>query len=137
MLTLGGFEARPEVTELDNSLAAGRRLAARVVLAQAATAVLAGLLFLARDAASAAGALGGGLTVTVGTALLALRVFRPQLARGSVTMRRFALGLLVKWLVVLGGLFLLLVRLRLPLVPVIAGVGAATLINWLLLRFDV
>ena len=122
---------------MDNSVAAGRRLATRTVVAQAAAAVVAGLLFLARDAVSAAGALGGGLTVTLGTALLALRVFRPPVARGTVTMRRFALGLLVKWLVVLGGLFLLLVRLRLPLVPVVVGVGAATLTNWLLLRFDV
>lgn len=122
---------------MDNSLAAGRRLAAGVVAAQAAAATVVGLLFLLRGAESALGAFGGGASVAVGTGLLALRVFRPQLARGAVAMRRFALGMLVKWLVVLGGLFLLLVRLRLPLVPVVVGVGAAAIANWLVLRFDV
>lgn len=52
-------------------------------------------------------------------------------------MRRFALGALLKWAVVLGGLFLILVRLRLPLVPVLTGAGAAMLVNWLVLRFDI
>ncbi len=52
-------------------------------------------------------------------------------------MRRFALGILLKWLVVLGGLFLILVRLRLPLVPVLVGTGVAMAVNWLVLRLDV
>jgi hypothetical protein len=38
--------------------------------------------------------------------------------------------------VVLGGLFLILVRLRLPLVPVVVGAGAAMMVNWLVLRID-
>jgi len=122
---------------LDNSLAAGRRLAVQVVLAQVAAAIIVGLLFLVRGAGSALAAFGGGGVVAIGTALLALRVFRPSLARGAVTMRRFALGMLLKWLVVLGGLFLILVRLRLPLVPVLAGAGAAMAVNWLVLRFDI
>ena len=122
---------------MDNSLAAGRRLAVQVVLAQVAAAIIIGLLFLIRGAASALGAFGGGGVVAIGTALLALQVFRPSLARGAVTMRRFALGMLLKWLVVLGGLFLILVRLRMPLVPVLAGAGAAMAVNWLVLRFDI
>ena len=122
---------------MDNSLAAGRRLAVQVVLAQVVAAIIVGLLFLVRGAGSALGAFGGGSVVAIGTALLALRVFRPSLARGAVTMRRFALGMLLKWLVVLGGLFLILVRLRLPLVPVLAGAGAAIAVNWLVLRFDI
>lgn len=119
-----------------NSLAAGRRLATQVVLAQTVAAIIVGLLFLVRGAAPALGAFGGGLVVAMGTALLALRVFRAPLARGVVTMRRFALGTLLKWVLVLGGLFLLLVRLRLPLVPVVVGAGAAMMVNWLVLRFD-
>lgn len=122
---------------MDNSLAAGRRLASQVVLAQVAAAVVTGLLFWIGGAAPALAALAGGLVVAIGNALLALRVFRPNLARGSVTMQRFALGTLLKWLVVLGGLFLVLVRMRLPLVPTLVGAGVATLVNWLALRFDV
>ena len=122
---------------MDNSLVAGRRLAVQVVLAQAAAAVAVGALFLFQGAESALGAFSGGTVVVIGTALLAVRVFRPPLARGVVTMRRFALGILLKWLVVLGGLFLVLVRLRLPLVPVLVGAGAAMMVNWLVLRFEV
>ncbi|HEY9112915.1 MAG TPA: ATP synthase subunit I [Rhodanobacteraceae bacterium] len=122
---------------MDNSLAAGRRLAVQVVLAQAAAAIIAGLLFLVRGATSALGAFGGGGVVAIGTALLALRVFRPSPARGAVTLRRFALGTLLKWVVVLGGLFLLLVRLHLPLVPVVVGAGTAMAVNWLVLRFEI
>lgn len=133
--TFGRVEGAP--VNVDNSLAAGRRLAAQVVLAQVAAAIIIGLVFLVRGAGSALGAFGGGVVVATGTALLALRVFRPPVARGAVTMRRFALGALLKWAVVLGGLFLILVRLRLPLVPVLTGAGAAMLVNWLVLRFDI
>ena len=119
-----------------NSLAAGRRLAMQVVVAQTAAAIIVGLSFLVGGAAPALGAFGGGAVMALGTALLALRVFSPPLARGVVTMRRFALGTLLKWVVVLGGLFLILVRLRLPLVPVVVGAGAAMMVNWLVLRFD-
>lgn len=122
---------------MDNSLAAGRRLASHVVLAQTAAAVIVGSLLLAVGLDSAIAGCGGGLVVAIGNALLALRVFRPPLAGGSVTARRFALGTLLKWLVVLGGLFLILVRMRLPLLPTLAGALVATLVNWLALRFDI
>lgn len=107
-----------------------------MVLAQVAAAVVAGLVFLVAGMASMIAALGGGLVVALGNALLALRVFRPPLASGGVTARRFALGTLLKWLIVLGGLFLILVRMRLPLLPTLVGACAATLVNWLALRFD-
>ncbi|HET9819825.1 MAG TPA: ATP synthase subunit I [Rhodanobacteraceae bacterium] len=121
---------------MNNSLAAGRRLAFQVVLAQVAVAIIVGALFFFEGAAPAFAALGGGLVVAIGTTLLALRVFRPSLASGIVTMRRFALGTLLKWLVVLGGLFVILVRLELPLLPALVGVGAAMMVNWLVLRTD-
>lgn len=121
---------------MNNSLAAGRRLAFQVVLAQVAAAIIVAALFLFGGTASAFAALSGGLVVAIGTALLALRVFRPTLASGAVTMRRFALGTLLKWLVVLGGLFLILVRLKLPALPALLGLAAAMLVNVLALRFD-
>lgn len=124
------------MANVNNPLASGRRLALQVVLAQAVAAIAVGLLFLLRDAAWALAALAGGLVVALGTALLALRVFRPPLARGAVVMQRFALGTLLKWLVVLGGMYLILVRLELPLLPALVGVGVAMLVNLLALRFD-
>lgn len=126
----------PGWLNVDNSLAAGRRLAVHVVLAQAAAAGIAGALFLVAGAWAALAATAGGLVVALGNALLALRVFRPPLASGAVIARRFALGTLLKWLVVLGGLFVILVRMRLPLLPALVGAGVATLVNWLALRFD-
>jgi ATP synthase protein I len=108
-----------------------------VVLAQAVAVVIVGSLFLLRDVEWSLGVCGGGAIVVIGTALLAIRVFRPPPARAAVTMRRFALGILLKWLVMIGGFFLILVRLRMPLVPVLIGAGAAMMANWLVLRFDV
>lgn len=121
---------------MNNSLAAGRRLALQVTLAQVTVAIVVGALFLIRGTAPALAALGGGLAVAIGTVLLALRVFRPALVSGTVTMRRFALGTLLKWLVVLGGLFLILVRLKLPPLPALVGLAAVMLVNVLALRFN-
>jgi hypothetical protein len=119
-----------------NSIAAARRLAVQVVAAQAGATIIVGLLLLLKGIQFALAALGGGMAVTLGTALLALRIFAPPLAGGRTVMTRLAVGLLLKWMIVLGVLFLILVRLKLPLLPALAGVGAAMLANMLALRFD-
>jgi F0F1-type ATP synthase assembly protein I len=119
-----------------NSIAAARRLAVQVVAAQAGATIIVGLLLLLKGIQFALAALGGGMAVTLGTALLALRIFVPPLAGGRTVMARLAVGLLLKWMIVLGVLFLILVRLKLPLLPALAGVGAAMLANILALRFD-
>jgi ATP synthase protein I len=106
-----------------------------VVVAQAGTTIIVGLLLLLKGIQFAFAALGGGMAVTLGTALLALRIFAPPLAGGRTVMARLAVGLLLKWMIVLGGLFLILVRLKLPLLPALAGVGAAMVANMLALRF--
>ena len=116
-------------------MAAGRRLAVHVIAAQAGATIIAGLLFLAQGIAAAVAACCGGALVVIGTALLALRVFAPPLASGGVTLRRFAVGMLLKWMFVLGGFVLVLARWRLPPLPVMAGFGAALLVNFLALRF--
>ena len=118
-----------------NSIAAARRLAVQVVAAQAGATIIVGLLLLLKGIQFALAALGGGMAVTLGTALLALRIFAPPLAGGRTVMTRLAVGLLLKWMIVLGVLFLILVRLKLPLLPALAGVGAAMLANMLALRF--
>ncbi|MGH9646934.1 MAG: ATP synthase subunit I [Bryobacteraceae bacterium] len=124
------------ISDVYNSIAAGRRLAVHVVAAQTGATIIAGLLFLWQGIASAAGAWCGGALVVIGTGLLALRVFAPPLAPGSATLRRFAVGMLLKWVVMLGGFYLVLVRLRLPPLPALAGFGAALLINFLALKFE-
>jgi len=114
---------------VDNSLAAGRRLALQVVLAQVAVAVIAGLAFLAQGVHAAVAALAGGLLVATGTVLLALRVFMPGLAGPGSMLARFAVGTLLKWIVVIVGFYLILGVWKLPALPALVGLVAAVLVN--------
>ncbi|HXE67078.1 MAG TPA: ATP synthase subunit I [Rhodanobacteraceae bacterium] len=118
---------------MDNSQAAGRRLAMQVVLAQVTVAVIAGLAFLTRGVPAAMGALAGGLVVALGTLLLALPVFAPALAGGGTMLARFAFGTLLKWIVVIVGFYLILAYWRLPALPALIGLVAALLVNLVVL----
>lgn len=114
---------------MDNSLAAGRRLALQVVLAQAVVAVIAGLAFLVQGVHAAVAAFAGGLLVATGSGLLALRVFAPALAGPGSMLARFALGTLLKWIVVIVGFYLILAYWKLPALPALVGLVAAVLVN--------
>jgi F0F1-type ATP synthase assembly protein I len=118
---------------VDNSLAASRRLALQVVLGQAVVAALAGLGFLVQGVHAAVAALAGGLLVTAGTGLLALRVFAPALAGPGSMLARFALGTLLKWIVVIVGFYLILAYWMLPSLPALVGLVAAVLVNLVVL----
>lgn len=118
---------------MDNSLAAGRRLALQVVLAQTAVAVIAGLAFLVQGVHAAVAALAAGLLVVAGTVLLALRVFAPALAGPGSMLARFAVGTLLKWIVVIVGFYLILAYWKLPALPALVGLTAAVLVNLLAL----
>ncbi|HJU07165.1 MAG TPA: ATP synthase subunit I [Rhodanobacteraceae bacterium] len=120
---------------MDNSLAAGRRLALQVVLAQAAVAVIAGLAFLVQGVQAAVAALAAGLLVAAGTGLLALRVFAPALAGPGSMLARFAFGTLLKWILVIVGFYLILAYWRLPALPALIGLVAAVLVNLAVLGF--
>lgn len=134
--TFGRAEGRARgMAIVDNSLAAGRRLAMQVVLIQAAVAVCAGLAFLAQGLASALAAFAGGLLVVIGTGLLALRVFAPALAGPGAMVARFALGTLLKWIVVIAGLYLIVAYWKLPPLPALVGLTAAVLVNLAVLGF--
>lgn len=118
---------------MDNSPAAGRRLAMQVVLAQVAVAIVASLAFLVRGIPAAVGALAAGLVVAIGTFLLALPVFAPALAGGGTMLARFAIGTLLKWIVVIVGFYLILAYWRLPALPALIGLVAALLVNLVVL----
>ncbi|HEY3519604.1 MAG TPA: ATP synthase subunit I [Rhodanobacteraceae bacterium] len=120
---------------MDNSLAAGRRLALQVVLAQVAVAVIAGLAFLVQGVHAAVAALAAGLLVAAGTGLLALRVFAPALAGPGSMLARFAFGTLLKWIVVIVGFYLILAYWRLPALPALISLVAAVLVNLAVLGF--
>jgi len=118
-----------------NSIAAGRRLAARLVLVQLGVSLLVALLFLAQGLRPATGAFAGGMLVTAGTALFATRVFSTAAPGARSALFGFIAGTLLKWMLVCGGMYALLVFCQLPVLPVIAGLCAALLANLVAWRF--
>jgi ATP synthase protein I len=116
-----------------NSLAAGRRLALRLVLWQLGVAVMAGLIFLTLGRRAALAASAGALAVALGNALAGARAFSHGGAGAALA--RIILGTLMKWAVVFTGMYVVMVRWRLPPVPAIAGLMLAVMVNLFALRF--
>lgn len=108
-----------------NTLAAGRRQARRVLTAQAVATLAAALAFLAQGPGAALAALTGGAAVTLGSALMAWRAFGGGVSGAHVALLRLFGGLALKWLVIVGALYLALARWQLPPLPLLAGLGAA------------
>lgn len=108
----------------------------KVILTQAAIAVVVGLAFLMRDVPSAIGALAGGLVAAIGTSMLALRVFARAAAGPNAMLARFAVGTVLKWAVVIAGLYLVLAVWKLPAMPVFVGLVAALLVTVFSLKFE-
>lgn len=108
-----------------NSLATSRKLAARLLVAQALAALVTGVVCLPWGWQHMLAAWTGGMLVMAGTALMAAR----GLTRGGpgTVLARMFLGMLLRWIVVLGGMFVVLVRLKWPPAPLIAGLAAALL----------
>ena len=112
---------------MQNSIAAGRRLAIRVVVAQVAATLLVAAGFAWRGWDEALAVLAGGGTVVLGTAVLALRLFAGPPAAAGTVLARMIVGNLLRWCVIGTGLYLALVTAKLPGLPVIAGLVAALL----------
>jgi ATP synthase protein I len=110
---------------MQNSIAAGRRLALRVVGAQTLVTILVAAGFLLQGWQSSLGVLSGGFTVTLATGILALRVFAAPPAAAGVVMARFIVGNLLKWGVIALGLYVAMVKAGLPGFAVMIGVVAA------------
>jgi ATP synthase protein I len=117
-----------------NSLAAGRHLAMRIVIAQLVVAVVAGLAFSLQGRPAALAAFGGALIVAIATALLAARAFS-ALGGAGATYMRFLVGMILRWIVLIGGLALILVQWKLPPLPALAGLVAGFAVNVFAFRF--
>ena len=114
-----------------NSLAANRRLAFRMVAVQAAVATLVALVFLVSGPpASFAAAIGGG-AVALGSLVLALRSLPATPRSAGWAVSRMVSGLLLKWCVVLGALYLAMAKLALPPIPLLVGLVAAMAASFL------
>jgi len=117
-----------------NSLTANRRLAFRTVAVQAAVATLVALAFLLQDAQAALAAAIGGGAVAFGSLLLAWRSMMGPAYSAGLALARIVSGLVLKWFVVLGALYLSLARLGLPPLPLLAGLVATMAASFLTLR---
>lgn len=117
-----------------NSLASGRRLALRIMLLQLVVALLAGLVFLALGRREAMSAAAGALIVALGTALLSARFFS-GLNGAGMALSRLLTGMLLKWVVIVGGLFMILFQYKLPPLAAITGLVAAYAVYLLAFRF--
>jgi ATP synthase protein I len=110
---------------MQNSIAAGRRLAIRVVCAQLGVTVLVAAGFAFADWRSGLAALCGGSVVAAATSVLALRMFATGPASAGMVFARMIVGNMLKWGVIAIGLYLTMVKAGLPGLPVMCGVIAA------------
>lgn len=110
---------------MQNSIAAGRRLAIRVVIAQLGATALVAVAASVAGWRLGAAAFCGGLAVAAGTAVLGLRLFGPGPAQAGVVLARLIVGSILKWGIIALGLYLAMVGAGLPGLWVIAGVVAA------------
>jgi len=117
-----------------NSLASGRRLALRITLLQLAVAVLTGLAFLALGRREAISAAASAALVAVGTMVLSMRFFIGFHGAG-VALGRLLTGMILKWVVIVGGLVLILARFKLPPLASLTGLVAALAVYWIAFRF--
>jgi ATP synthase protein I len=108
-----------------NSLAANRRLAYRMVAVQAVVAMLVALAFLLAQGKqeALAAAIGGG-AAALGSLVLALRSLPTTPKSAGWSMSRMVSGLMLKWFVVLGLLYVAMAKLALPPLPLVVGVAA-------------
>lgn len=112
---------------MQNSIAAGRRLALRVVCTQIGATAVVAAGFLLAGWRSGLAAWCGGTVVALATGVLALRLFAAGPSPAGLVFARLIVGNLLKWGVIALGLYLTMVKAGLPGLPVICGVIAALL----------
>lgn len=104
----------------------------RVVLLQAACAILTGSLFgIFRGIAAALAGLVGGLIVAVGSALFGWRMYAPGVAAAGKLFRAMIAAESLKWIWYVLALWAALTRLKLQPAPLIVGVVVAQFGHWL------
>ena len=113
---------------MQNSIAAGRRLAFRVVCTQLGVTAAVAVGFALVGWRSALGALGGGSVIAAATAVLGIRLFTAGPSSAGAVLARLIAGNLLKWGVVAVGMYLMIVKAALPGLPVICGVAVAVLV---------
>ncbi|TPG06526.1 hypothetical protein EAH75_17210 [Rhodanobacter glycinis] len=104
------------------------------MLLQLAVAMLAGLAFLVLGRREAMSAAAGAVIVALGTALLSARFFS-GLSGAGMALSRLLTGMILKWIVIVGGLIMILFQFKLPPLAAITGLVAAYAVYLLAFRF--
>lgn len=103
---------------------------------QIALVLVAAALFLLQSRRAALATALGGALVVLGTALMGMQLFGGRQRVGAgMALVDLLVGMALKWLVFIVGLYVLLALWRLPAMPVLAGMGAAMVVNLFALRF--
>lgn len=114
-----------------NSLSANRRLAFRMVAVQAVVAIVVAMGFLLQEPRAALAAAISGGAVALGSLLLAWRSMLGPAYPAGMALSRLISGLILKWFVVLGALYMSLARWDLPPLPLLAGLVATMAASFL------
>lgn len=117
-----------------NSLASGRHLALRLLLWQLFAALIVGLVFATFGLREAIAAAAGAAIAAAGTALLSARVFS-QVGGAGTALGRLLTGMILKWMVIIGGMIAIMFQWKLPPLAAITGLVAAYAVNLLAFRF--
>jgi F0F1-type ATP synthase assembly protein I len=108
-----------------------KRLVARVVLLQAAGAVVVALIFwMASGSRAAMSALAGGAIVAIGSAVFGWRMFAPGIAGAAVLKRAMMAGEMLKWCWLVLAVWGALAKLQLPPMPLLVGLIVAQFGYW-------
>lgn len=110
-----------------NSVAAGRRLALRTVTVQVVVTLAVALVSLLSGRDAALGVLAGGGTLALGNLLAAWKGLAGGVATAGQVLWRLLVGIALKWIVVVAGLYLAIAVWQLPALPVLAGAAVAAL----------
>jgi F0F1-type ATP synthase assembly protein I len=108
---------------VSDAIHSGNRLVTRTVLLQAAAAALGGAAFMLAGRDSGLAALAGGVIAMVGTVILGRRMFATGVAPGAVLLTSSLLGAVLRWIWLIGAMWCALAWLRLPALPLLAGVA--------------
>lgn len=119
-----------------NSIHQGRRLAWRIAAWQFAAAVATAVAWLIAGRREALAALLGGCLVALGSVVFALRYFGRRQPDASEVLMRLIVSTVVKWLVVIGGLIVLLGQWNMAPLPLVTGLAVALMVNVAGLRFQ-
>ncbi len=106
----------------------------RIMLLQLAVALVIGLVFLVVGRQEAVAAAMAAVVVAMGTAVLSARFFSGHGGAG-LALSRLLTGMILKWVVIVGGLFVILFQYKLPPLAAITGLVAAYAVYLMAFRF--